>query len=128
MQTLLAVTALVEAVAGLALLAYPPIAVQLIFTGNLMGNGIAMSRVGGAALLAIGVACWLGRSDARSPAELGLLAGVLTYDLTVAAILACYGLFGSNAGIALWPAVAAHAALGVWSLACIRHCPRGGAV
>jgi hypothetical protein len=78
------------------------------------------ARVAGAALLAIGVACWLGRSDKQSSAHLGLLTGVLIYDVAAAVILAYTGLFLRLVGVALWPAVVLHTALAVWCVACLR--------
>jgi hypothetical protein len=99
------------------LLGVSPAAPEALFIG----------RIAGAALLALGVACWLARNDPGRPAQLGLLAGVLIYDLTAAALLAYAGLVLSMAGIALWPAVVLHTALAVWCAVCIRDIPRGGA-
>ncbi len=67
-----------------------------------------------------GIACWLGRSDKQSAAQLGLLTGVLIYDVAAAVILASTGLFLSLVGVALWPAVALHAALAIWCAVCLR--------
>ena len=44
---------------------------------------------------------------------------VLIYDVAAAAILTYAALFMGLAGIALWPAVALHGALGVWCVACL---------
>jgi hypothetical protein len=80
---------------------------------------IVVVRLAGAALLAIGVACWGARNDHGRPAQLGLLAGVLTYDVAAAVLLAYAGFVLSMAGLALWPAVVLHAALAFWCLACL---------
>jgi hypothetical protein len=64
-------------------------------------------------LIAIGVACWLGRSDGFGPSQLGLMAGALAYGAAVAALLAYAGSFSTFVGIALWPVVGLHAALAV---------------
>ena len=77
------------------------------------------ARIAGAALLATGVACWIGRSDTQSSAQVGLLIGVLIYDVAAAVILAYTGLYLSLAGIALWPAVVLHAVLAVWCVVCL---------
>jgi hypothetical protein len=77
------------------------------------------ARIAGAALLAIGVACWLGRSATPGPAQLGLIAGVLVYDAVAVVLLAHAGLYSSLAGIALWPAVVLHAVLAVWCGVCL---------
>ena len=67
MKTLLSVTAVLEAMTGLALMARPaePVAVLL---GSTLETPTAMTigRIAGAALLSLGVACWLARNDARS--------------------------------------------------------------
>jgi hypothetical protein len=47
----------------------------------------------GAALLALGVACWLARSDTTGPAQFGLIARVLVYDAAAALLLAYAGLY-----------------------------------
>ena len=125
MKSLLAVTGVGEAATGLVLLVYPPIVVRLLLGAEITGVGIVISRLAGAALLAIGVACWLARNDTGRPAQQGLLLGVLTYDLTAAGILAYTGWFLSLVGIALWPAVVLHAALALWCVVCIREKARG---
>ena len=127
MRALLAVTAVTEALTGLALLAYPPAVVRLLLGTEVTGVGVVIGRVAGAALLAIGVACWPARNDAGSPARLRLLSGVLIYDLAAAALLAHAGLFMKMAGIALWPAVVAHGVLAAWCVACLRGKPRSAA-
>jgi hypothetical protein len=47
MKILLAVTAAGEAAMGLALLAYPPSVIRLLFGTEITGAGMLMSRVGG---------------------------------------------------------------------------------
>ena len=54
----------------------------------------------------IGIASWAARADTRAPAQLGVLAGVLTYNALGAAVLVFAGTVLSMAGVALWPAVA----------------------
>jgi hypothetical protein len=125
MKALLAVTAVGEAVVGLVLLVYPPIVVRVLFGAEITGVGVVMSRLAGAALLAIGVACWLARNGPVCHAQMGLLTGVLIYDLAAAALLTYAGLFLNMAGIALWPAVLVHSALAVWCVTSLRVKPGG---
>ncbi len=73
MNSLLALTAVGEAVTGLVLLVYPPLVVRLLFDAEIAGVGVVMSRVAGAALLAIGVACWLARYDPERPPKDALI-------------------------------------------------------
>jgi hypothetical protein len=123
---LLLITAIVEAATGLSLLAWPSIPLALLLgVDRTSPETLVVARIAGAALLAVGVGCWLGRPDAHGASQLGLLAGVLTYDMGAAVILAYAGLFVGLVGVALWPAVLLHAALAVWCLGCIWNKPRG---
>jgi hypothetical protein len=114
---LLLTTALLEAGVGLLLLVWPPVPIVLLLgVDQASPEALAIARVAGAALLALGVACWLGRNDQGRPAQQGLLLGVLIYDVGAAMILAYTGWFGNLAGIALWPGVVLHTALAGWCL------------
>ena len=118
---LLIATALAEAGTGLLLLVWPPVLFALLLgVDQAAPDTTVCARIAGAALLAIGVACWIGRSDSRSPAQVGLLIAVLIYDVGAAVILAYTGLFVHLVGIALWPAVVLHAALAIWCFVIIR--------
>jgi hypothetical protein len=126
-RLLLLVTAFIEVGTGLLLLFLPSVPLALLLgVAQAAPEALLVGRVAGAALLAIGVASWLGRRDDRNPAQLGLLTGVLIYDGAAAVLLAGAGLFLNMAGIALWPAVVLHAALAVWCVVCLRVQPPGG--
>jgi hypothetical protein len=114
MNRLLALTALIEAVMGLALLAVPSVVVRLLLGAEISGVAIPLGRVAGVALLALGVACWLAGGDTKSRAGKGLVVAMLVYNVGVAAILAVAGINSSPVGIALWPAVILHAVMAVW--------------
>ena len=112
-------TALGEGGAGLLLLVVPSVAQSLLLgVDQATRETTFFARIAGAALLAIGVACWCGRSDKHRSAQWGLLASVLVYDVAAAVILAYAGFLGL-VGIALWPAVFVHSALAVWCIACL---------
>ena len=116
---LLALTAVLEAGAGVALLCRPSAAVWLLF-GSPLGSDAAesMGRVTGAALLALGVGCWLSRhADAQSRAGRDMVAAMAVYNVAAALILAVAGTRSRPGGIALWPAVALHALMGGWCVA-----------
>ena len=119
---LLIATAALEAATGLLLLFLPKVPLVLLLGIVLPGTEVALvSRIAGAAVLAIGVSCWLARTEANASAQRALLIGVLIYDAIVAALLAYSGWVLGMAGIALWPAVVIHALLAVWCLSVLRR-------
>src|SRR5271154_1724908 len=111
MKHLLIVTAAIEAGAGLALLVVPTIFVQLLLSADISGAAIPLGPVAGVALLALGVACWIARGDARSRAARGIVAAMLLYDFGAVVVLGVAGIWSGTTGIALWPAVILHAAM-----------------
>jgi hypothetical protein len=122
MKTLHTVTALIEVGAGLALLGFPSATVMLLVSAPLEGPAaLSVARVGGAGLLALGVACWLARGDTQSRAARGLVAAMLLYNGVAVAVLAFAGLGYGLHGVALWPAVVLHAVMVVWCVACLRR-------
>ena len=93
MKHLLVVTAVIEAGAGVALLCCPSAAAALLLgSGLATPSAVTLGRVAGAALLTLGVACWLARRDGRSRAATGLVAAMLLYNAAAAAILAFAGI------------------------------------
>ena len=121
MNHLLTLTAVIEMGTGLVLVALPSLLVTLLL-GALLDTPAALTigRVAGAAMLALGVACWLARHDGRSRAATGLVAAMFLYNLAAVSILASAGFGSGLGGVALWPAVVLHGAMGVWCIACLR--------
>ena len=117
MSRLLKVTAIIEAVTGLGLIAVPALVVRLLLGAEIFGASIPLGRVAGVALLALGVACWLASYDVQSRAARGLVNAMVLYNLGVMVILGTAGICSQPAGIALWPAVVLHAAMAVWCVA-----------
>lgn len=121
---LLTVTAFIEAGAGLALGCFPSAAVALV-----LGSGIdapvavTLGRLAGAALLALGVACWLAHDDAQSRAAQGLVAAMLLYNFVAVALFIYAGIGLGLHGVALWPAAVLHAAMAVWCVVCLLKNP-----
>jgi thiol:disulfide interchange protein len=116
MKPLLILTALIEAATGLALLVVPVFVVKLLLGAEISGAAIPLGRVAGIALLALGVACWLAGNDSKNRAAKGLVVAMLVYNFGVAIILAVAAIQSHLVGIALWPAVILHVAMGVWNI------------
>ena len=120
MSNLLGVSAAIEAGAGLALLLSPSLPVSILLGSSLDApTGMVLGRIAGAALLALGVTCWLARNDAQSRAATGLVAAMLLYNTATVALLAHAGFGLGLFGIGWWPAVLLHLTLGIWCMACL---------
>jgi hypothetical protein len=123
MKRFLTLTAIIEAATGLALIAVPAIVVRLLLGAEISGASMPLGRVAGAALLALGVACWLARDDTQSRTARGLVVAMLMYNIVATAVLAFAGVGLGLHGVALWPAVVLHAVMAVWCVACLRRGP-----
>src|SRR3984957_5827816 len=66
MNRFLAVTAAIEAAAGLGLVALPDVVVKLLLGADIAGAAFPLGRVAGVALLALGLASWLSRAHAAN--------------------------------------------------------------
>jgi hypothetical protein len=114
--------ACLECATGLGLLLAPGIVIGLLFgQSQPVPETLLLARLGGAALLAIGVVCWGARGFHRSRAGLGLLVGVTLYNGLAAAVLAYAALGLHMQGVLIWPAALYHAALLPWCLASARR-------
>ncbi len=116
MKKLLTITAIIEAATGLGLLAAPAFVAQLLLGGTLdTPAALTVARVGGTALLAISVACWLSRENGRA-----LVVAMLLYNVVVIGLLVHGALALALSGVGLWPAVVLHLAFAVWCMASLR--------
>ena len=113
MKKLLNVAAIIEAATGIALMIHPPLVTRLLLGDGVSGVGMALGRVGGFALLGLGLACLSGFESAR--ANTPALRALLTYNLLTMLYLAYLGIDGEWVGSLLWPAVALHAVLTFFS-------------
>jgi len=104
MNKLLTFTALAEAATGLALVVVPSLVGRLLLGVELSGVSVVIGRVTGIALVALGIACWPGRTA---------LCGMLTYSALASAYFAWLGTRGEWVGSLLWSAVVLHAVITV---------------
>jgi hypothetical protein len=108
-------TAIIEVGAGLSLVSVPAVAIWLLL--GIRGpslEALIVGRIGGAGLVAIGVASWLARDDRGSRAQHALLWGMLVYNVGACTVLAYVGSMLPTVGVALWPAVLLHAFMTTW--------------
>lgn len=119
-KTLLTVTAVFEIATGLALIAWPSAVIDLVL-GPSFAPQPAVARVAGGVLLVLGVGCWLTRDDGESRSGRRMVATMLTYNIAVAVVLAIAGIGFKFVGVALWPAVLAHAVLAAFCIASLRR-------
>jgi hypothetical protein len=112
-KKLLTITAIIEAATGAGLLAAPAVLAHLLLGETLdTPAALTVARVAGAALVALGVACWLSRNNGRA-----LVVTMLFYNVIAGAILAYAAVGLALSGIGLWPAIGLHTALAVWCAA-----------
>jgi hypothetical protein len=111
MRLLLALTAVFESATGVALLAAPALVAHALLGAEIGAAGLPVGRLAGAALLALGVACWVGREDGSSRT---LVVAMGVYNVGAVIVLGAAGLQFATAGVVLWGAVVLHAALTVW--------------
>jgi len=104
MKRLLALTAIIEAATGLALIIAPSLVGWLLFGAEFAGVAKPAARVTGIALLALGVAC--------SPGSTAFC-GMLTYSALVTLYLLYLAIRGAWIGPLLWPVVVLHGILTV---------------
>lgn len=128
LKWLLLVTAIVELGAGAMLLLVPSLTTELLLGAGLAAAESAIvGRVAGAALLSIGLNCWLERRRDPSSPPVGLLVGLLLYNLAIALLFVDAAVQFELSGVALWPACIAHVLLFGWCVACLRAGSDGAA-
>lgn len=119
-KPLFIVTAVIEIAVGLALLASPALTASILIGAPFdTPADSVVGRVAGAALLALGLACWRARQDPQSRAATGVIWAMLLYNVAAVVVLAYAGIGLRLSGIGLWPALALHAMMAVWCLACL---------
>ena len=120
-KSLLIVTAVVELAAGAVLLVAPSLTAELLLgTGLGSPASVMVGRVAGAALVSIGLSCWLERDRACNGSRAGLVTGLLIYNISIPALLIHAAVVDHISGIAFWPGIVLHSVLAIWCVARLR--------
>jgi hypothetical protein len=115
MKTVLTITAILESGTGLVLIAVPSLLTQILFDVILeTPAALAVVRIAGAALVSLGLACWLARNQIQSIAAKGLVIAMFLYNTVIAFVLAYSAISSGLSGFGLWPAVLIHLSFGIW--------------
>ncbi len=107
-KTLVRVSAAIEAATGVALIAVPELVARVLLGADLTASGVAVARVAGFGLFALGLACWPGEGDATPSAVRALVA----YNLLAGLYLGYLRVGGGFVSYLLWLACALHLVLG----------------
>ena len=115
MKLLLIIAAVIEAVAGLALLLIPTVAVSALLGAPLdTATGLAAGRIAGAALVALAIACWQARNGEGGSPAMGVVEAMSFYNFAAAMVLVYGGTRLDLRSALLWPAIVLHLGLGAW--------------
>ena len=115
MKILLAVTAIFEGIFGIGLLITPVLVVSILLNTPLeTAGGLFAARLGGAAIITVAICCWKARGFEIPQAAIGVVTAMLFYNFAAAAVLVYAGVRLSLQSPFIWPAIVAHAVLGVW--------------
>jgi hypothetical protein len=119
-KPLFIVTAVIEVGTGLALLVSPALVASILIGAPFDTRADSVvGRVAGAAVLALGTACWRARGDGLSSSASGLVSGMLLYNIVAVLVLGEAGVVLHLFGIGLWPAVVLHTLMAIWCLAVV---------
>ena len=106
-RTLVRLSSAIEAATGVALIAVPEFVARLLLGVGLSSSGVAVARVGGFALLSLGLACW----PTADSTTLSAVRALFAYNLLAAFYLGYLRVSGEFVAFLLWPACALHAVL-----------------
>jgi hypothetical protein len=106
-KTLVTVSAVIEIVTGLVLIADPVLVARVLLDADLSSSGVAVGRLCGIGLLSLGLAGW--PSGENVPAS--ALRALFAYNVLAAFYLGYLRVGGGFVSYLLWPACILHAVL-----------------
>lgn len=116
---LLTVTATLEGITGLALIATPTLVVSVLLGASLVDPvGILVCRLTGIALISLTIMCWLYRNEGYQAN--GVVKTLVFYNVTVVGLLV-YAWTTGFGGLGLWPASMLHVGLAVWCIKSLQN-------
>jgi hypothetical protein len=108
---LILVSAVLETGTGLALLVFPRFVVRVLLGAELVGAGVATSRLCGVALISLGLACWPESEPALHRRDRRAVRALLVYNASATVYLVWLMALGGHHGILLVPEIVIHAVL-----------------
>ena len=102
------VSAAIEAATGVALIAAPDLVARVLLGTGLSDSGVAIARVAGFGLLALGIACWPGADEAPHATR-----ALFVYNLLAGLYLGYLRVGGGFVSPVLWLASGLHVALAI---------------
>ena len=106
---LVMLSAAIEAATGVALIAVPEFVARILLGAELSGSGVAVARVAGFGLLALGLACWPAKNDATRSS----IRALFVYNILAGLYLGYLRASGSFLSPILWLACVLHVVLGL---------------
>ena len=113
LRLLLTLAGGLEILTGLAALITPAPVVAVLLGVPIDPIASVLTRLFGAGVFALGLACLKARSDVASPAGLAVSLGMTSYNLLAAVVIIWAAVGLSLGGLLLWAAGIGHAVLGL---------------
>ena len=110
-RSLLAIAAVLECLAGAALVLLPGMTIGLLLGVESHNDGLMIARIAGVALFALGIACWWARTDAGGAALAGTLNAITIYNGGGGLLLLVSATTGRTGGVVTLLAGALHLGL-----------------
>lgn len=112
LRFLLTLSGLLEALVGVLTLISPTTAVSLLLEMPVDPTAAVLTRLFGAGVFALGLACLKARDDLGSPAGLAVSIGITSYNLLAAVVIIWAAAGLGLGGLILWTAGIGHVVLG----------------